>query len=163
MTVWQNLDTPIGELVLVGSAEGLYEILFPNSWRREEIWKSLPEGCLEPAAKELRAYFEGTLREFRTPLAPKGTAFQQNVWNMLRAIPYGETTTYGALAQQLRNPNASRAVGTANGANPLPIVVPCHRVIGSSGKLTGFAGGLEVKSWLLGWERHCKFFGCDRE
>ena len=163
MTLWQPLETPIGELTLIGDGETLTEILFANSPRREALRQSLPPGEIPHAARELTAYFAGTLQSFTVPLAPRGTPFQLRVWELLRQIPYAETTTYGALAAQLGNPQASRAVGLANGANPLPIFVPCHRVIGANGQLTGFAGGLPVKSWLLDRERHCKFFGADRE
>jgi len=163
MTHWQPLETPIGELTLIGDGESLTEILFANSPRREALRQSLPQGELALAARELTAYFAGTLQSFTVPLAPRGTPFQLRVWELLRQIPYAETTTYGALAARLGNPQASRAVGLANGANPLPIIVPCHRVIGANGQLTGFAGGLPVKSWLLDRERHCKFFGADRE
>lgn len=161
--LWQSLSTPIGELVLRGTPAALVEILFPNSHRLAIVKQTLPEGELAQASAELSAYFAGTLRHFETPLAADGTAFQKQVWQLLREIPFGDTTSYGALARQLGNPNASRAVGLANGSNPLPIIVPCHRVIGSSGKLTGFAGGLSMKAWLLDWEKHCKFFGADRE
>jgi len=163
MTLWQPLETPIGELTLIGDHSALTEILFANSPRRELLRQSLPTGELPLAAQELQAYFAGTLQQFTVPLAPKATAFQSRVWALLRQIPFAETTTYGTLAAQLGNPNAARAVGLANGSNPLPIIVPCHRVIGANGQLTGFAGGLPAKSWLLDWERHCKFFGADRE
>lgn len=163
MTLWQPLASPIGELTLIGDGAALTEILFANSPRRETLRQSLPQGELPQAAEQLQAYFAGTLQHFTVPLAPKGTPFQTRVWALLREIPFAETTTYGALAALLGNPNASRAVGLANGSNPLPIIVPCHRVIGANGQLTGFAGGLPAKSWLLDWERHCKFFGADRE
>lgn len=163
MTLWQPLATPIGELTLVGHGETLTEILFANSPRREALRQTLSEGELPLAAAELQAYFAGTLQRFTIPLNPRGTPFQAQVWALLREIPYAETTTYGALAARLGKPNASRAVGLANGANPLPIVIPCHRVIGASGRLTGFAGGLDAKAWLLAWERQCNFFGADRE
>ncbi len=163
MTLWQPLPTPIGELTLIGDGTALSEILFASSPRRELIRHSLPPGELPQAAEELQAYFAGARQHFTVPLQPQGTPFQTQVWALLREIPYAETTTYGALAARLGNPNASRAVGLANGANPLPIIVPCHRVIGSNGQLTGYAGGLTTKSWLLDWERHCKLFGADRE
>jgi methylated-DNA-[protein]-cysteine S-methyltransferase len=102
---------------------------------------------------QLEAYFAGTLRQFTLDLAPQGTPFQQAVWRALQDIPYGQTTSYGALARQLGNPKASRAVGAANGQNPLAIVIPCHRVVGSTGKLTGYAGGLDTKQALLAFER----------
>ena len=111
-----------------------------------------PAGAVAEAAAQLRAYFAGQLQEFDLPLAPAGTEFQLSVWTRLRAIPFGQTTTYGAIAHAIGRPDAVRAVGAANGANPLPVVVPCHRVIGKSGSLTGFGGGLPVKRWLLDHE-----------
>jgi methylated-DNA-[protein]-cysteine S-methyltransferase len=105
------------------------------------------------AVGQLRAYFAGQRRTFELPLAPEGTPFQQRVWRELLNIPYGQTISYGELARRLGNPNGSRAVGLANGANPISIVIPCHRVIGSTGKLTGYGGGLKTKQWLLALER----------
>ena len=103
--------------------------------------------------RQLRAYFAGELEAFDLPLAPQGTPFQLAVWKRLCEIPYGETISYGELARRIGNPNASRAVGLANGSNPIPIVIPCHRVIGSNGKLTGYGGGLPIKEKLLALER----------
>jgi methylated-DNA-[protein]-cysteine S-methyltransferase len=108
---------------------------------------------LRETARQLRAYFAGELEAFDLALAPQGTLFQLAVWNRLCEIPYGETISYGELARRMGKPNASRAVGLANGANPIPIVIPCHRVIGSNGKLTGYGGGLPIKEKLLGLER----------
>jgi methylated-DNA-[protein]-cysteine S-methyltransferase len=108
---------------------------------------------LGEAVRQLRAYFAGELQAFDLPLAPQGTPFQLAVWKHLCEIPYGETISYGELARRIGNPNASRAVGLANGSNPIPIVIPCHRVIGSNGKLTGYGGGLPIKDKLLGLER----------
>ena len=105
------------------------------------------------ATEQLRAYFAGEREGFDLPLAPRGTPFQQKVWKRLCEIPYGETISYGELAKQIGNPQASRAVGLANGSNPIPIVIPCHRVIGSNGKLTGYGGGLPIKEKLLALER----------
>ncbi len=105
------------------------------------------------AATQLREYFAGHRRTFDVPIAPIGTAFQLEVWRALTAIPFGETRSYGELARTLGRPSASRAVGAANGQNPLSIIVPCHRVIAASGALTGYAGGLDAKRWLLGHER----------
>ena len=99
--------------------------------------------------RQLQAYFAGELENFDLPLGPQGTPFQQKVWNELCRIPYGQTISYGELAKRIGNPNASRAVGLANGSNPIPILIPCHRVIGSSGKLVGYGGGLELKRRLL--------------
>ena len=119
-------------------------------------WRSLEIEPFDPSPDELRAYFAGELRQFSLPLAPSGTEFQLDVWNALRAIPYGETTSYGELAKRIGRPAAVRAVGAANGANPLPIVVPCHRVIGSNGSLTGFGGGIPLKQALLELERDAR-------
>jgi methylated-DNA-[protein]-cysteine S-methyltransferase len=107
------------------------------------------DGAFADAIAQLRAYFAGELRTFELPLAPHGTPFQRRVWDALLAIPYGTTTTYGRLAQQLGDPRAVRAVGLANGRNPIPIIIPCHRVIGANGSLIGYGGGLERKQWLL--------------
>ena len=108
---------------------------------------------LRETIRQLRAYFAGELETFDLALAPQGTPFQLAVWNRLCEIPYGETISYGELARRIGNPNASRAVGLANGSNPIPIVIPCHRVIGSNGKLTGYGGGLPIKEKLLALER----------
>ncbi len=117
-------------------------------WRRDDRARALRRRCASSSA-----YFAGELRQFSLALAPVGTPFQLDVWNALRAIPYGETRSYGELAERIGRPSAVRAVGAANGANPLPIVVPCHRVIGSNGSLTGFGGGLPLKQALLALER----------
>jgi len=111
-------------------------------------WREAPEPFVDAVA-QLRAYFAGELTEFDLAFRPQGTPFQQSVWKALVGIPYGETTSYGAIAKAIGKPDAVRAVGAANGANPIPIVIPCHRVIGASGKLTGFGGGLDVKQKLL--------------
>ncbi len=108
---------------------------------------------MKETIRQLHSYFARELEEFDLPLAPEGTAFQLRVWKRLCDIPYGETISYGELARRLDNPNASRAVGLANGSNPIPIVIPCHRVIGSNGKLTGYGGGLPIKEKLLALER----------
>jgi methylated-DNA-[protein]-cysteine S-methyltransferase len=105
------------------------------------------------AAAELEEYFAGKRRQFSIDIAPQGTSFQLSVWRSLQRVPYGKTISYGQLARQVGNPKASRAVGAANGANPVPIIIPCHRVIGASGDLTGFGGGLEVKKYLLELEK----------
>ena len=145
------LDTPIGELLLAGDADGLSVIGFPKgSMRREpEPDWIFNEGRLEDARRQLREYFAGERREFDLPLQLRGTEFQISVLEALREIPYGETVSYGEIARRIGRPRAVRAVGAANGRNPLPIVVPCHRVIGSTGDLTGFGGGLDTKEALL--------------
>lgn len=143
--------TPIGPLVLATGAAGLTHVLFANGPRAaspDPAWELEP-ARLATAARQLDEYFAGRRREFDLPLAPHGTPFQLRVWAALRTIPHGATVSYGELARRLGMTNGSRAVGLANGANPLPIVVPCHRVIGSDGSLTGFGGGLETKRRLL--------------
>jgi methylated-DNA-[protein]-cysteine S-methyltransferase len=151
--VW--MDTPVGRLLVAGDDSGLRYVLFGEG--RSEVqpqpaWREDGTHLGEPL-RQLRAYFAGDLRRFDLPLAPEGTSFQQRVWGELLRIGYGETISYGELARRIGNPNGSRAVGLANGANPISIVIPCHRVIGSNGKLTGYGGGLKNKQWLLALER----------
>jgi methylated-DNA-[protein]-cysteine S-methyltransferase len=150
-----HLPSPIGTLLLAGDGEALRLISFPEGSRTvgpAEGWRR-DDALFACVAAQLRAYFAGELREFDVPLAPDGTGFQAAVWEALRRIPYGETASYGAIAGRIGRPTASRAVGAANGANPIPIIVPCHRVVGSSGSLTGFGGGLGTKRFLLDHER----------
>ena len=150
-----TFDSPVGPLLVAGNAKGLHLIRFPSEsrakpppahWRRDDRH-------FADAFRQLAAYFAGDLTRFDLPLYFAGTAFQNEVWAALRDIPFGETVSYGALASRIGRPTASRAVGGANGANPLPIVVPCHRVIGSDKSLTGFGGGNEIKKFLLDHER----------
>lgn len=143
--------TPIGDLLVAGDGNTLSLIGFPQGKGRREPHPDWDEDLSAFAAvrSQLDAYFSGTLRRFDIPLAPRGTEFQLAVWEALTHIPYGETITYSDLAIRIGNPAAVRAVGAANGANPIPIVVPCHRVIGADGSLTGFGGGLDTKRWLL--------------
>lgn len=151
MMHYSYLESPIGPLLIAGDREGLCEIRFPKNAsppKPEPDWIESSK-YLDQALSQLSAYFEGTLRDFTLSLAPKGTAFQRRVWEALQDIPYGRTISYGELARIVGRPKAARAVGAANGKNPLPIVIPCHRVIGASGKLTGYAGGLDVKKALL--------------
>jgi methylated-DNA-[protein]-cysteine S-methyltransferase len=157
-----TMDSPVGELRLIAGDNGLRAIL----WGAEDLARiasidvaNLIEGStpvLDRAVTQLEEYFAGTRREFDLPLDPGGTPFQQSAWQVLRTIPYGKTISYGQQAWQLGDPNKARAVGAANGKNPLSIVVPCHRVIGSTGGLTGFAAGVEIKSWLLDHERQLR-------
>lgn len=143
--------TPIGPLVLAATDAGLTHIRFAKGARAappEPEWELAPSRLVAVVA-QLDEYFARTRRAFELALAPQGTAFQRRVWDALATIPYGRTVSYGELARRLDVPNGSRAVGLANGANPLPIVVPCHRVIGSDGSLTGFGGGLDTKRRLL--------------
>jgi methylated-DNA-[protein]-cysteine S-methyltransferase len=149
------LESPVGTLLLAGDDNAVHRIEFPNDGkpiRPEAGWKESMTGPLAEAVRQLREYFSGSRTDFDLPLAPEGTEFQRKVWNRLRDIPYGGTISYGELARRVGNPKASRAVGAANGCNPLPIVIPCHRVIGSNGKLTGFGGGLPTKEALLALE-----------
>ncbi len=144
----QYLHTPIGVLRLVCEDEHLTRIEFENQYSDDGEQESA-DPVLDDCARQLDDYFSGRRQQFALPLAPGGTPFQQSVWNELREIPYGESRSYREIARAIGNPAAVRAVGAANGRNPLPIVVPCHRVIGSDGRLTGFAGGLKAKSFLL--------------
>lgn len=152
---YDYLQTPIGRLLLVADKDGLRYVDFPNQDQDARIEPGWQRGrrFLVRAIEQLEAYFAGDLQVFDVALAARGTAFRKTVWDELVRIPYGQTISYGELARRIRQPSASRAVGAANGANPLPIIVPCHRVIGSSGKLTGFGGGLPTKHWLLEHER----------
>jgi methylated-DNA-[protein]-cysteine S-methyltransferase len=152
---WTEIDSPIGKLLLVGTDSKLTHLGFQSGPKPMTIDPKWIEN-VEPFAeviRQLEAYFAGELMEFNVPLAPDGTAFQRDVWNALREIPYGETTSYGELARQIGNPKAARAVGAANGRNPIPVIVPCHRVIGSTGSMIGFGGGISIKEKLLALER----------
>lgn len=144
-------QSPIGKLLLVGTDGVLEALYFSNSQEHVHIsedWQC-DESCFQIALTQLAEYFAGTRREFDLKMAPKGTAFQKSVWQELQKVPFGQTASYGEIAERIGNKKASRAVGMANGKNPIPIIVPCHRVIGKDGSLTGFGGGLEVKRQLL--------------
>ena len=149
-----KVDSPIGPILIAGNGEAITMLgrIGPNyegqDWIRIDRIAHIKE-----AAQQLDAYWSGELFDFDLSLAPKGTPFQQNVWTALRTIPYGTTATYGDIARKIGSPTASRAVGAANGRNPIAIVVPCHRVIGANGTLTGYAGGLDMKEQLLDHER----------
>ena len=155
-----ELPSPIGVLTLAGDEKALREIHFSrgsHAKRRpsEELSAPSVAAPLREAVAQLEAYFAGRLSRFDLPLSLEGTPFQQECWSILRSIPYGETVSYGEIARRIGRPAASRAVGAANGSNPIPIIVPCHRVIGSNGSLTGFGGGLSIKRQLLELElRH---------
>jgi methylated-DNA-[protein]-cysteine S-methyltransferase len=161
--VYKIISSPVGALKLVGSDQGLAAILWENdNPQRVRVNASIEDNdhpVLLETQRQLTEYFAGKRDSFSIKLDPIGTKFQKEVWRALTAIPFGETRSYGELAKQLGNPRASRAVGAANGKNPISIIVPCHRVIGASGKLTGFAGGLEAKAHLLQLESRNKQFG----
>ena len=147
-----SMPGPVGPLLLAADDDGLRLIEFNSPrhpMRRTSEWQQAEHAVLHDARMQLEQYFAGERRDFALPLAPRGTAFQREVWNALRDIPYGETISYAQLAQRIGKPSAMRAVGAANGRNPLPIVVPCHRVVGTDGSLTGFGGGLPTKRFLL--------------
>lgn len=154
MIFFDAFITPIGTLTIAGDAAGLRHVLFPENkhavagradWRRDAA-------PLRQARGQLEEYFAGERQAFDLTLAPDGTEFQCKVWHALAEIAFGQTWSYGQLAKYVGQPAAVRAVGAANGRNPLPIILPCHRVIGSDGKLTGFGGGLPLKQWLLDHE-----------
>jgi len=142
-------DTPVGPLTLQADAKGLCRVDFGQ----RSTAQSPEHLVLQAAASQLEAYFAGRLKQFDLPLAPVGTAFQEQVWNRLLEIPWGNTCSYGDIAARIGNPGASRAVGLANNRNPLPIIIPCHRVVASNGELTGYGGGLKHKICLLQLEQ----------
>jgi methylated-DNA-[protein]-cysteine S-methyltransferase len=150
-----TIETPVGSLVLAGTRDALVRIVFANeaaTLRPEELGWREDRTPFREAIRQLRAYFARELRAFDLPLDPRGTMFQCAVWEALRDIPYGATASYVEIARRIGRPAASRAVGAANGRNPLPVVIPCHRVIGASGDLTGYGGGLAIKRALLALE-----------
>jgi methylated-DNA-[protein]-cysteine S-methyltransferase len=152
---YAHLESPIGPLLLAAEDAALREIRFASNGspaQPDDEWINDPSALAE-ATRQLGLYFAGELESFTIQLSPKGTVFQQKVWAELCRIPYGHTISYGELARRVGNPNASRAVGLANGSNPIPIIIPCHRVIGSNGKLTGYGGGLHIKEKLIALER----------
>jgi methylated-DNA-[protein]-cysteine S-methyltransferase len=154
---YKIIQSPVGELKLVASDKGLVAILWDNERPHHGVSfnEFVPDNqhpVLLETERQLREYFAGKRKTFSVTLDMRGTPFQKNVWEALLAIPFGETRSYAQIANQLGNPRATRAVGAANGKNPVSIIVPCHRVIGSSGKLTGFGGGLENKAHLLNLE-----------
>jgi methylated-DNA-[protein]-cysteine S-methyltransferase len=154
---YQEMPSPIGVLTLVSDGTHINVVhmgpLAEVAGTHSE-WQESP-AHLAQAHDQLAAYFAGELRQFTLPLAARGTAFQQRVWSGLVRIPFATTWSYGALAEEIGSPGSARAVGAANGRNPIAIVVPCHRVIGANGKLVGFGGGLDRKQWLLEHEARC--------
>ena len=155
MTHYTYMESPVGRLLLAGDETGLQRVAFAEGGKAlqpEPNWSD-DARPLRQAVEQLKAYFAGDLRTFDLPLRMEGTPFQLAVWRALQDIPYGETASYGEIARRVGTPQGSRAVGLANGSNPIAIVVPCHRVIGSNGKLTGYGGGLNNKETLLALER----------
>ena len=159
-TYYTRIESPIEPLLLASDGESLTSLFmvtqrhgpfFSETWKRDDNAKPFAE-----ARRQMEAYFAGELTEFDLPLNMIGTEFQKTVWRELLNIPFGVTISYGELAERVGNPSASRAVGAANGRNPISIIVPCHRVIGSNGKLTGYGGGIERKEWLLSHESEHK-------
>ena len=158
-TTFTRFPSPIGELVVTASDAALKGVLFPLPRNRvtpeeqpgwaEDDGRGPAAALLARVRRQLTEYFDGTRTSFDLPLDAAGSAFERRVWDLLRTIPYGATTSYGELARRLGDPHATRAVGAANGKNPIPIIVPCHRVVGARGELTGFGGGLDRKRWLL--------------
>ena len=152
---YRYVQSPIGDILIAGDADGLKFVGFPGGKGRlepEASWQ-LDNEAFEDVRKQLGEYFAGTRKRFDLQLAPHGTPFQLQVLDALQKIPYGETCSYLDIANRIGKPKAVRAVGAANGRNPLPIIIPCHRVIGADGSLTGFGGGLPTKRFLLDLER----------
>ncbi len=151
--VYKTMASPVGELTLIASDKGLAAILWekddPARVRITADREDKTQPVLQEAERQLKSYFAGKLKAFSLKLDFAGTAFQKKVWQALLTIPFGETRSYGQIARQIGKPKAVRAVGAANGRNPISIIAPCHRVIGATGKLTGFAGGLKAKTYLL--------------
>jgi methylated-DNA-[protein]-cysteine S-methyltransferase len=152
---YSQLDSPIGQLLLVGDELGLRSLYMVDHKHQSPLADSSErnDSAFRPVREQLEAYFAGKLQKFEVALAGEGSAFQKRVWQALLDIPFGETESYGQLARRIGNAKASRAVGLANGRNPISIIVPCHRVIGANGSLTGYGGGVERKKWLLEHEK----------
>ena len=155
MIYYQYMKRPVGKLLVAGNNKGLHLICFPKGKKRSFPGAHWVENQkpLQEVLHQLEAYFDGQLKAFSMDICLNVTPFQEKVLTALRRVPYGETISYGELAKNIGNPEASRAVGQANARNPIPIVIPCHRVIGSNGKLTGFGGGMAVKQSLLDLEQ----------
>ena len=153
-----DIDTPLGRMSVQGDGEFVTGLYMPQhkGWQGpDDSWRQ-SDAAFTTIREQLAEYFAGARQEFDVPLKLVGTPFQQQVWRELVRIPFGTTITYAELARRVGKPSASRAVGHANGRNPVSILVPCHRVIGANGKLTGYAGGIDKKEWLLNWERACR-------
>lgn len=154
MNYSKKITSPIGDLYLVATDTALVALDNVSNDIYKKAQKSDDHKILKLAEKQLNEYFKGARKDFDLPLAPLGTEFQQKAWKALMKIPFGKVWSYGEQAKYLKNPKASRAVGGANGKNPIPIIIPCHRVIGSTGKLTGYSGGMKMKVALLKLEGH---------
>jgi methylated-DNA-[protein]-cysteine S-methyltransferase len=152
---WEEVDSPLGSFLVAGDASTVVAVRLPGTWAKEDVpagWSYAP-GAMAPVTTQVAEYFDGTRQRFDVAFAPHGTEFQQSVWRGLLDIPYGVTASYGEVADAVGRPRASRAVGTANNRNPIALLIPCHRVIGADGSLTGYGGGLDMKTWLLDHER----------
>lgn len=162
-TLYTHIDSPLGPLLITADGDMLTRVYMNNPPDGANVgagWLSDPGApVLAEAKRQLDAFFAGTRTEFDLPLAPRGSDFQLRVWQELKTIAYGETVSYGDIARRIGLPNASRAVGLANGSNPISIIVPCHRVIGANGKLTGYGGGIQRKAALLDFERSVRTIG----
>lgn len=154
-TCFAYMESPIGRLTIIADNQGIVEIRFPNNSASLPTASTQSNTFIEQTICQLHAYFDGSLKAFDLPLSLNGTDFQKGVWAQLQKVDYGATASYRDIAVAISNPKASRAVGMANNKNRIPIVIPCHRIIGSDGSLTGFAGGLDTKRWLLNHELSC--------
>lgn len=148
--------TPIGKIGIADNGIAITNLYFNNEYSKDTI-EINETALLKEASSQLMDYFSGKRTNFNLPLSPEGTNFQKKVWNKLLEIPFGETCSYGEIAKNIGNPKAARAVGMANNKNPIPIFIPCHRVIGANGSLVGYGGGLEIKNFLLNLEKGCTF------
>lgn len=159
-TYYTYLDSPIGPICVEGDGDFVTGLHMPQHrhWEGPNATWQQSDSSFKAVRQQLTEYFAGERQQFEVPMKSTGTPFQLRVWEELSRIPFGVTISYAELAQRVGNPSASRAVGSANGRNPISIIVPCHRVIGANGKLTGYGGGLDKKEWLLDWERsrHCE-------
>lgn len=157
-TYYSYIESPLGSMFVRGDGQFVTGLFMPQhkGWRGPDAAWQLSDAPFSAVREQLAEYFAGQRETFDVLLKPAGTPFQQRVWQELVRIPFGTTISYAQLAERVGQPTASRAVGNANGRNPISILVPCHRVIGASGKLTGYAGGLDKKEWLLAWERQSR-------
>jgi methylated-DNA-[protein]-cysteine S-methyltransferase len=152
MTHYAHIESPVGTLLLTAAEDRLTGLYLPREDRAPDLSWAEGGAFLEEVQRQLRAYFAGEREAFDMPLAPIGTSWQRRVWDELARVPYGQTISYAELARRAENPSAIRAAGAANGRNPISIIIPCHRVIGADGTLTGYSGGLDAKRWLLAHE-----------